>query len=130
MLVNFFKNSKLIDNFFNKSQTLLFGMLGALIVLFIMEWVKPVPKMIATVDVTRLTQNFIKEEQAKNISQDTLKQDAALFGKQLEKTIKQFAENNHLVLLPKEAVIAGSKDYTRVIAKAMSQSSAREEDMT
>lgn len=118
----------MLNGFLNKSQTFLSGMLGALIVLFIMEWVTPEQKMLATVDITRLTQNFIKKEQEKNISQEIIKQEAILFGTQLEKSLKLFAEKHHLILLPREAVMAGSQDYTSVIAKAMEKSMSRGED--
>jgi len=87
-----------------------------------MQWLTPRPMTIATVDIVKLIQDFIKKEQQKNTSEDVLKKEITAFGKALEKNIRAFSENHHVVLLPKEAVMGGSKDYTQLILRAMERS--------
>jgi len=115
--------SRLID----KSYAFLSGMLGALIVMCLTIWLTPPTNAIATVDITTLTNQFIQSERSKNLSEDVLTKEAAIFGKQLEKNIKQLAHQYHLVILPKEAVMVGSVDYTQHIAKSLEKSMVHEE---
>lgn len=100
----------------DKFLTVLLGMLGALIVLLAVECFTPSHQKIATVDITGLTQQFIEDSHAKNLSKDELKNETVIFGKTLEKTIKQFAYQHNLIIVPKEAVMAGGQDYTRDIS--------------
>jgi hypothetical protein len=130
MLLNFFKDPQLLVNIFSKSYSFLLGMLGALIIVLIMQCFTQSPKVVATVDVTQITQNFIKEMRSKSLSQEALKSETKLFGKQLEKTIKQFAKKNNLVLMPAEAVIAGGQDYTSYIAGMVKGSMSDEENVS
>lgn len=115
--------SRMID----KSYALLSGMLGALIVMCLTIWLTPPVNVIATVDITTLTNQFIESERNKKISEDVLTKEAAIFGKQLEQSIKQLARKYHLVILPKEAVMFGGIDYTQHIAKSLEKAMAHEE---
>jgi hypothetical protein len=101
------------------ASSFLFGMLGALVIVIFMNfYISPVPS-IGTVNITSLVDSFIKQESQKNVSPDVLKQEVKSFGMMLEKELKKFSKKNHLVLLPVEAVIAGSHDYTNVIRNKM-----------
>lgn len=104
-------NSKIISY----SNSFLFGALGALFVFIVAYYFTSMPPSIGTVNITRIVDQFIKEEAVKNLPPNILKQEVKLFGKNLEKELKQFSSQNHLVLLPSEAVIAGSHDYTSLI---------------
>lgn len=97
----------------------LFGVLGALIVFIIAHFfVRPLP-VIGTVNITHLVDRFIKEESAKNLSPDTLKNEVKIFSLKLERELKTVSAKHHLILLPSEAVIAGSHDYTKLIRERL-----------
>lgn len=104
-----------MSNLLFYSSSFLFGMLGALVVFMLMNaFISPV-QSIGTVNITSLVDRFIKEETQKNLPPDTLKQEVKAFGMNLEKELTVFSKQNHLILLPTEAVIAGSQDYTQLI---------------
>jgi hypothetical protein len=120
----------MIDNIMQKSQPLLLCIIGALIVFCIASYLTPAAKQIATIDVLAITQQFVKSERDKNISEEAIKKDSIVFGQQLEKTIKQFSKNHpQVVLLPKEAVMAGGEDYTAVVTKYLQNALAKTNDM-
>lgn len=90
----------------------LFGMLGAIVVVIIVQCMhKPEPTL-ATVHLTQLVDQFIKEERQKNIPQPMLEKEIKQFGEHLESTLHQLASKHNLVLLPKEAVISHVPDMT------------------
>jgi hypothetical protein len=93
-------------------SSFLFGMLGAAIVLIFSHLISPKQEKIATINITKIVDEFIKEENSKHLEPDLMKQEVKKFGQQLESNLKTFAKRNHLILLPNEAVIAGSEDYT------------------
>ncbi|HAT8125974.1 TPA: hypothetical protein JA337_03590 [Legionella pneumophila] len=70
---------------------------------------------IATVDIVSITSQFIKEEAQKNHS--NLEKEAAIkaFSHHLEAALQDLSQSKSLVLLPKEAVIKGSTDYTATL---------------
>lgn len=106
-------------NLFFYASSFLFGMLGALIIFMFMNfYISPTPS-IGTVNITSLVDRFIKQESQKNLSPDVLKQEVKTFGMTLEKALQIFSKQNHLVLLPAEAVIAGSHDYTALIRQRL-----------
>lgn len=93
---------------------LCFGALGALIVqLVITHQSTPI---IATVNITGLEDSFIRETAKQPLSQTEMKQKVALFADRLNKTVFQLAKQKHLILVPSEAVIAGSPDLTQEVA--------------
>ena len=97
------------------SKSYLAGVLGALTVFMVMQWFDTNHPRIGTVNITGLVDQFIKQESSLNRSPDVLKNEVSLFGKQLERTLRTYAKEQHLVLLPSEAVIAGSRDYTAIV---------------
>ncbi|HZW61152.1 MAG TPA: TrbI F-type domain-containing protein [Candidatus Babeliales bacterium] len=112
-------NDELRSNLFVYSSSFLFGVLGALMVFIVANFfVSPKPS-IGTVNITSLVDRFIKEETIKNLPPETLKQEVKAFGRNLEKELKAFSAKNHLILLPTEAVIAGTHDYTALIRERL-----------
>ena len=107
------------NNILFYSSSFLFGMLGALVgFMLINSFISPAPS-IGTVNITNLVDRFIKQEAQKNLPPETLKQEVKIFGINLEKELKIFSKQNHLVLLPTEAVISGSHDYTALIKQRL-----------
>lgn len=93
----------------------LFGMLGALtMTLMVQFFIKDEPN-IATVNITGLVDRFIKQEADKNLSPEVLKNEVKQYGMNLNKELQRLAKEKHLVLMPSEAVIAGSHDYTSYV---------------
>jgi len=67
---------------------------------------------VATVSAAAITDGFIKKLANAGLSDDDAKQRAAKFGRDLNKTIADFQQQNGMILLVTEAVIAGPTDYT------------------
>lgn len=97
------------------------GILGAMTVYGVMYFHKENPCMIGAVNITGIVDQFVKQESAKNLPPEKLEMEIRKFGKTLESELKQFALENHLVLFPAEAVIAGSRDYTRLVRDEMNK---------
>ena len=104
---------------FNHAYSLLFGMLGAMLIVFIAHEMHPEQKKIATVNITKIIKQFTQTEAKKSISEEALKNETKTFGKHLEEALKTFSRKHHLILVPTEAVIAGCDDYTNVIMQVL-----------
>jgi hypothetical protein len=100
---------------------LLFGMLGALIIQIIFSFMPFKVPMIATVNITGLEDSFIKETSKQALSPNEMKQKVTVFAKSLNQNVTELAKEKHLVLLPREAVIAGSHDLTPEVANRIKQ---------
>ena len=109
----------LTKNHIEKMHSFLFGMLGAMATLIIVHYISQPPSNIVTVNITGIVEQFIKDESKKNLSPDVLKDEVKEFGNKLEITLRKYAHQNHLVLLPNEAVIAGSQDHTAIIINSI-----------
>lgn len=120
--------NKLLSNFsLHATTSFLFGMLGAMVVVTIVQLNdKPTP-MIATVNITQLVDQFIRDAQQKNIPQGILEKEAKQFGKKLELRLKQLAIQNNLVLFPKEAVISTVPDVSDEIRFQMTPRRGQDE---
>lgn len=112
-------NNTEFNNIFVYSSSFLFGVLGALFVFIVVNIFSSTTPSIGTVNITSLVDRFIKEESLKNLPPNILKQEVKVFGRNLEKELKHFSAKNHLILLPSEAVIAGSHDYTALIMERL-----------
>lgn len=108
-------------------SSLLFGMLGAAIVLIISHIVSPPTERIGTINITGIVDQFIKEEKSKQIAPEIMQQDVKKFGHQFEISLKHFAKKHHLILLPTEALIAGSDDYTSWFTDKISRDDAHDQ---
>ena len=74
---------------------------------------------VATVNVTGLINEFVQYESAQKLPPKKIRADVRQFGCTLEKNINQFAKKHRVILLPKEAVVAGAMDYTGLLRKEM-----------
>jgi hypothetical protein len=99
----------------NKGISLLISIIVALLVVVMFELLANRPKEIATIDITTITQNFIEQLKSQKLSHEELKDQITSFGTQLQEVIQKFADDNQIIVLPKEAVIAGTQDYTPYI---------------
>lgn len=99
------------SHLFQVSLSMLGGALGAALILLVSHCLFPVPR-IATINLTGMIDRFIQTESSKHLPQDVMQQDIKTFGMQLEKTLHQAALQQHLILLPSEAVIAGAPDVS------------------
>lgn len=113
----------MMKNFCIQATTsFLFGMLGAIVVVIIVQLMHKPEPTIATVHITQLVDQFIKVERQKNIPQPLLEKEIKEFGNNLEATLHQLASKNNLVLLPKEAVISHVPDVTDEIRPMLTKS--------
>ena len=101
--------------------SMLYGMLGALIIILFFNFFHNQEVRIGTVNVTGLVNRFIKQESNKNISDDQLKKEVKHYGITLNKELELLSKQKRVVLLLSEAVIAGgSEDYTAYINQRLS----------
>lgn len=75
---------------------------------------------LATVDMTGLTYAFVKSEAARATSLDQQRAQVHAFSQQLEAVLKAVVQEKHVILVPKEAVIAGGDDLTAEVAARLS----------
>ncbi|HZW61779.1 MAG TPA: TrbI F-type domain-containing protein [Candidatus Babeliales bacterium] len=110
----------MLKNFISKEiilqalSQLLFGMLGALLVLSFTHRVMPT---IATVNITGLEDSFIQETSKQTLSETEKKKKVEIFAKTLNQTVIQLAKEKHLVFMPSQAVISDTPDFTQEIAR-------------
>jgi len=95
----------------------LFGAMGSLLVLLMMRFSPPIN--LGTVNVTGIVDQFISQESKKNLTKESLEKEVNQFGIKLDKEIKDFSQEHHVVLFLHEAVIANAHDYTEAIQKQM-----------
>lgn len=69
------------------------------------------PKIV-TVDVSGMIQRFVKTTATTKLPPDQLKKRVDAFGEALDSALKTAAQDQGFILLPKEAVIAGTKDIS------------------
>jgi Type-F conjugative transfer system protein (TrbI_Ftype) len=77
---------------------------------------------LATVDMTGLMYRFVKSEASGSASLTEKRVEVRAFSQQLETVLKTIAQEKHVILVPKEAVIAGSQDLTAEVAARLSLS--------
>lgn len=112
--------SSILDNVVTWLLPFVAGLLGALMVNLFTEWQRPPIPKIVTVNITKLTQDFIKQEQANALSNEVIKRDAATFGSNLDVTLKNLSTLHGFIILPSEAIMAGAIDETAYVKNEMS----------
>lgn len=112
----------------NNAYSFLFGMLGSMVIFSIFYYLSVPPPRIAVVNITAIVKDFVNKESKQNKQQDVLTKDVKQFGLYLEKTLKMVAKNNNVILMPSEAIIAGSQDYTFIIKKKIQSVSQKYQD--
>lgn len=99
------------------AYSFLFGMLGSMFIITLFHCMSPSQQKIAVVNTTAIVKEFVKKQIEQNKSQDVLTNETKKFGVSLEQASKEVAEENHLILMPSEAIIAGSQDYTSEVKR-------------
>lgn len=108
-----------------KGLPLLYGAFGAVITVLLLELIITPQKQLVTVDITKITTNFIREERLKkNMNNEELKNEIVNFGATLQKTLQRFATQNNVILMPREAIISGVPDYTAYIESEINKDKA------
>lgn len=105
-------------------MNLLLGAFGAAIIIaFSTYFIAPQKKQkkIVTIHITKIVSHFVQNEVNKNVSKEVLEQEVKAYALALEEKLKVFAQAHHLIVLPKEAVIAGIPDYTEVLLNEFNQ---------
>ena len=108
----------------NYLTSFLCGMLGAIVIFIIIHTFGTNTVPVAIVNITGMVDEFIKQEANKNVQPDDLKKEVRQFGINLNKELQSFSREKHIVLMPSEAVIAGSHDYTLYIYQRMQRHQA------
>lgn len=96
---------------------LILGLLSTAFMMLIIYFIAPQKPAIATVDVTRMVNQFVQAQIKLNLPKQELQQRVKTFGAQLETTLNAVAKKQKVVLVPSEAVIAGGKDLTPLVQK-------------
>lgn len=100
--------------------TILTSLLISLGVQGVFHWFNKQPT-IARVDIAAITEEFIQQEAQKNHSNKEKQQVIKAFSSRLEGALEQLSYKKSLILLPKEAVIKGSVDYTETLRIMVSE---------
>ena len=100
---------------------MLSALMGATISIVLDRVILPNPRL-ATVDMTGLMYQFVKSEAAGSASLVQKRAEIRDFSQKLEMALKEIAKEQHVILVPKEAVIAGSQDVTAEVATRLSLS--------
>jgi hypothetical protein len=87
----------------------LFGMLGALIIQLVFFHSS---QQIVTVDIVGIVKSFENEILKQNLSHEEYTQKATRFGEALNSSIITYSQNKHVILVPKEVILAGNIDKT------------------
>jgi hypothetical protein len=82
---------------------------------------KSIQLSIATVDITGIVQQYVQSQAKLNLPANQLQQRINTFGHQLEMVLQDVVNTKHLILMPQEAVIAGSIDLTPLIEKRLQE---------
>ena len=100
---------------------MLSALMGTTISIVLDRVILPSPS-IATVDMTGLMVRFVKSEASGSASLAEKRIEVRHFSQQLETVLKAIAQEKHMILVPKEAVIAGGNDLTAEVASRLSLS--------
>lgn len=93
---------------------LLFGMLGALILHVVFFGLSS--SRLATVNITDIQSSFLHETMNQGLNTVQMKEKVTKFASILNNTLIELAKRKNLILVPSEAVIAGTNpDYTAVV---------------
>ena len=96
------------------------GLLGGCVVL--MLWLTlftPKPKPIVTLDIVGITQQFIDQQLKASKGQSDQMQKVSRFSRQIDNLVKQMAYQRHVIVVPRQAVIAGGIDMTEQVKKIL-----------
>lgn len=93
--------------------------IGLCVLIFILNGNSFVRPTVATVDITGIVQQFVQSQTKLNLSKSELQKRVNVFGHQLEVILQDLSSEKHLVLMPQEAVLAGSTDLTPQVMQCL-----------
>jgi hypothetical protein len=102
------------------SQHFLIALAIDLLVLSIYHQATPHSKII-TLDVTQLSKVYLKTLAKQSLTETESRKAVQSYATQLEITLQKIADDNHWIILPKEAVIQGAPDLTDEIQTILHQ---------
>lgn len=103
--------------------TILSALMGATISIVLDRVILPNPHLV-TVDMTGLMYRFVKSEATGLASLVQQRAEVQAFSQRLEAVLKDVAHEKQVILVPKEAVIAGGNDLTEEVSARLSLSLA------
>jgi|GEM_PF-7091498 len=114
------KKIKNPEKLLSTTYNILVGMASGM-ALMLLFWlvINPKPLQMATVDVNKIVDEFVKKTAERKLPNERMQKLVASFGNKLETTLNSVAKDRHLILLPKEAVISGAKDVTSSVQEAL-----------
>lgn len=111
-------NPKIFEKYKTHIQQIILVMCGAIIVIVAAFFVFP-PQRIATVDLTGIVHRFTTDEVKQHLNPIELKERMKKFGSQLESVLADICKSHHVVLVPRQAVIGGARDYTNEVLQRL-----------
>lgn len=81
------------------------------------------PKELGTVDVVAITSDFVRSEAQRHHSKQEKEAAIKSFSHRLENALSDLSHTKSLILVPKEAVLIGGKDYTQAVLVLMQKES-------
>ncbi|MBP9777569.1 MAG: TrbI F-type domain-containing protein [Rickettsiaceae bacterium] len=74
---------------------------------------------VVSVDIRDILNTFISNTQKKNLNSEQVNHDVEEFSNKLSQYIKDKAEQENIIIVTKQAVLAGAKDYTPKIKQEL-----------
>jgi hypothetical protein len=96
-----------------------FGDKETIFAFFYQLFVGMIGAQIGTVNITGMVNAFVKSQANLNLPSNELNEKVKVFGKNLEASLHEVANEKKVVLLPSEAVIAGGVDYTDYVKQRL-----------
>lgn len=103
-------------------STLRFMVIPLLLLQGIFFWYAK-PKQIGTVDIVAITSEFVRNEAKNHHSKHEKEVAIKSFSHRLETALSELSRSQSLILVPKEAVIKGSQDYTQTVLSMIQKES-------
>lgn len=92
---------------------------------FVVNKTASLERQVVTVDILKIMEDYSIAIAQQSKDAEKLKQSAQRFSQQLEKILAINAQQNHLTIMPKQAVIQGAQDITPQIEALLFQSSEK-----
>ena len=77
------------------------------------------PPRIVTVDLQHLIRAFVAKTAKSDLSDEEKRARTAAFAGELDRVMAELAARQHVVILPRRAVVAGAPDITEAIEKGL-----------
>lgn len=77
------------------------------------------PSSIVAVDISAITQSYVETLATKNLSSSQSEIAMKSFADNLQASLNQYSQKHHVVIVPRQAIIAGAPDETTAILELM-----------